>query len=65
MSADPTLTYAILLRLSRFYSDTEAQAWMSLPHPQLGGKTALQEIADGGVKNVEAIIERLECSAYL
>lgn len=48
-------------RLLRFYTEDEAAVWLLSPHPQLGGRRAI----DCERAEVEAVIDRLESGAYL
>lgn len=51
--------------LDEFYTQDEAQLWLSLPHPQLEGRVPNDVIADGRADEVLAILRRLNDGAYL
>ncbi len=49
------------IRLLAFYTPEEAAQWMTMSHPQLGGRRATDCTKD----EVMAIIDRLESCAYI
>lgn len=56
----------LMTRLLQFYTLPEAVKWLASVHPQLKvGRSALDEIENGNIELVEAILDRLESDAYL
>ena len=58
-------TLDIEAALKDFYTPEEAQQWLSLPHPQLQGRTPREAIISGRKHEVWAIINRLRDCVYL
>lgn len=52
-------------RLGEFYHPDEVEAWLHAPHPQFGGRTALDMIHEGRSPLVHQVIDRLDADAYL
>jgi hypothetical protein len=52
-------------RLSAYYRRHEIDFWLRSPHSQLDGQRACDLILAGRAAEVEAIIDRLDASAYL
>ena len=52
-------------RLLDYYTPSEADEWMSSPHPQLEGITPNSAIEGGNVASVLQILDRLDADAYL
>lgn len=51
-------------QLSEFYTPVGVQIWLSSPHRQLNGDTALERIRAGRAYDVQAIIDRLRDGSY-
>ena len=56
---------AIHQALAEFYTPSEIVRWLVLPHPELGGATAVEAIDAGCEDRVWAIIDRLRSGAYV
>ena len=52
-------------QLCAFYKPDEARLWLLSPHPELGGESPANRIAQGGVGDVLAILDRLQSGAYV
>lgn len=52
-------------RLLDYYEPDEVDTWLSSPHPQLGGESALGAIAAGRDREVHAVIDRLDTDGYI
>ena len=55
----------VVERLSDFYSPQETRLWLHTSHPLLHGERAVDLIHADRSKEVLAVIDRLEASAYL
>ncbi len=55
----------IKTRLEEYYAPSEANEWLTAPHPQLEGVSPLAAIADGRAHEVKAILDRLDSGVYL
>ena len=53
--------HSILFELLSIYSYNEAEHWLITPHPQLGGRKAI----DCNFAEVKAIVDRLKSGAFL
>lgn len=56
---------AVRKRLAPYYDDDETEDWLTSPHPQLEGQTALSVILKGEAQQVLQIIDRLDSATYL
>lgn len=52
-------------RLDDYYTSGEQVLWLTRPHPQLEGISALQAIENGDSQAVHTILDRLDACAYL
>jgi uncharacterized protein (DUF2384 family) len=55
----------IVSRLDDYYSPDEVRLWLYAPHPQLGGRRAIDAIVGGQATDVIAILDRLDAEVYL
>lgn len=52
-------------RLSEFFEPEDAKLWLFAPHPQLNGERPADVVAKGRVREVLAVIARLQDSAFV
>lgn len=52
-------------RLSEFFEPEDAKLWLFAPHPQLNGQRPADLVAKGRMKEVLAVIARLQDSAFV
>lgn len=52
-------------RLGDFYSPPEILLWLRSPHPQLGGRKAVDAVMAGEANKVHAILDRLNSDGYV
>ena len=52
-------------RLAEFYTETELDLWIYLPHPQLGDVPPRSLVDQGRAEEVHVLIDRLSADAYI
>lgn len=51
--------------LLKYYTEAEAQLWLTLPHPQLEGQVPAILCAQGNSEPVWQVLDRLEADGYI
>ncbi len=55
----------VVERLSDFYTPDETRLWLHTPHPLLDRERAVDLIHSGKIKEVLAVIDRIEAGVFL
>lgn len=63
--SDTPFADALRILEEHYYTPAELAQWLTSPHVQLGGRTAIQALAEGDAPLILASIQRMDEGVYL